>query len=580
MTQEEIDIGKIEQGHYNSDYFKDLPIERKTERVCLAAIRHNSANIEYMAEECKSDLLIYTMLQSLDYKIDEKKGIEDNLIKLIEDGDGYLFNGMPDRVFTPEICWKLVDRGGIWYLKYIPPQKLTEEMCMKAVTKVISSNNAGNIQPCLEAIKYSSPLLEFLKVNGKNLGAFEIFKGINPEFINSEIANEGLKQDLRCLALISEKVPYTLPEKMTNEEKWSILAIAKDRNNYLKLGEDKRTELVSFVAVSADPDLLEDVPDKSRSRRVIYSAIFQNGETIKYLKHDQITHGMLVTAMKNVGYYGGEIFGLFPSEMRTHKRCLEAVKNSGFAIEFVPDEHKTLDVWENAVGSLTSMFDDDSFGILYFMNRSDIFLKLLPDLVREFDLFSMLTVVPQEIINKEVAEWIVNSDGRCFHFLPKELQTSELLNKAINLSGSNVLMYKKNIKPELITERLCKEGMKKEATFFHVIPLEMRTPELCLLQHTLYPCFFKYNSLPKNVANSSNVFTIYTRVEEKTGIQLSLKQACRLLSGETVILQRDKKEPSQRQVIKYDLTTRKLSIHDVVDSPSIKKNTKPKPKLR
>lgn len=133
MTQEEIDIEKIEQGHYNSDYFKDLPIERQTESVCLAAIRHNSVNIEYMADECKTDLLIYTMLQCHNYEVDEKNGIEDNLIKLIEEGNGYLLNGMPDHVVTPEVCWKLIDKGGIWYLEYISPQKLTEEMCMKAV---------------------------------------------------------------------------------------------------------------------------------------------------------------------------------------------------------------------------------------------------------------------------------------------------------------------------------------------------------------------------------------------------------------------------------------------------------------
>lgn len=89
MTQEEIDIEKIEHKHYNSDYFRDLPIERKTERVCLTAIRHNSVNIAYMADECKTDLLIYTMLQSLGYKVDEKEGIEDNLIKLIEEGNPF-----------------------------------------------------------------------------------------------------------------------------------------------------------------------------------------------------------------------------------------------------------------------------------------------------------------------------------------------------------------------------------------------------------------------------------------------------------------------------------------------------------
>ncbi len=93
LNQEEIDIDKITSGHFNSDYFKDLPIERKIERVCLAAIRHNSVNIEYMADECELDLLIYTMLQRPGYKIDEKKGIEDNLIKLIEEGNPFNRSG-------------------------------------------------------------------------------------------------------------------------------------------------------------------------------------------------------------------------------------------------------------------------------------------------------------------------------------------------------------------------------------------------------------------------------------------------------------------------------------------------------
>lgn len=556
LNQEEIDIDKITSAHFNSYYYKDLPDARKTDRVNFAALQRNRANLQFVPDGAKTDQLVIFYLKESGFEWDKEKDLLANILKLVQGEHCYLVKYLPDRLKTERICEELVGHG-IWFLDIIPSHILTKAMCRKAVEQFISPHDSGDLQSHLWAIPYPDVLLEFLKVNGKNLGAFKIMKDIKPQLINEELAREAISQDLRCFTLVPEGVPYELPE-MTKEEKSAITSIAIDTYNYLKLDEKQRTELVSFVAVKAYPDFLEDVPDSSQSRRVIYAAL-EDGDTLKYLKPEQISPGMLVTALKSISEYGGDILGLFPDKMKTYGRCLQAIERSLYAIEYIPDKHKTLEFWKIAVNSLSS---SDEYGIVNYMNDSDIFFNILPDLCSKFDLYDIMGSVPKEIVNKEIAEWVLARDGHCFHFLPEELQTSELLKIAVQQVNLGISLIE-NVNPQLITTELLKEVIKKHPNNFDRIAEDKRTPELYLLQHKLYSHYFKDCPIPASIKNTSNLFTLYEKVYDVAKIDLSIAKTKALFSGMRITLHSP--QEGRRITISYAPNTHKLSIRTSIN---------------
>lgn len=553
LSQEEIDIDQITNGHFNSYYFKDLPDIRKTESVNFAVLQKNRTHLQFVPDEAKTDQLVIFYLKESGFEWDKEKDLLGNIFKLVQGEHCYLVKYLPDRLKTKEICEKLTEYG-MEYLDIIPPHVLTKDMCIKAVQQFVSPPKVGRLRSCLGGIPYPDVLAEFLKLHGKNVGALNVMRSINPLQINSEIAREAIKQDLRCFTLIPEGVPYELPE-MTKEEKGAIASIAVNISNYLKLGEEQRTELVSFVAVKAYPDFLEDVPDKSKSRRVIYAAL-KDGDTLKYLKPEQISPGMLITALKNISEQGGDILGLLPDKLKTYHRCLHAMESSILAIDYVPDKYKTLEFWKLAVNSL-SPSNDYGYGIVYYMNDSDIFHKILPDLCNQFDLYDIMGCVPKKIVNKEIAEWVLARDGHCFHFLPEELQTTELLKIAVQQVNLGVSLVE-NVNPQLITTELLKEVIKKHPNNFDRIAEDKRTPELYLLQHKLYSHYFKDCPIPDSIKNTSNLFTLHEKVYDVANIDLSIDKTKALFSGKRITLHSPQK--GRRITINYTPNMRKLYI--------------------
>lgn len=530
LELENSDIEHINEFAYDSLYYKDLPPERKTFRVNLAAILRNPNNFKYTPEEAKTDILVFTFLEMKNFSTDKEKSLHENLLNLIRDQHELkLIKHLPERLRTEEIYLELA-KVGIWYLPIIPKDKLTKEMCMLAVQKEIHSGNKGRLHDPLNCIQYPEVLLEFLKTNGKNLGAFDILKAIKPDKINTDIANESIQQDLRCFTLIPDGVPHKLPT-MTDKEKNAIVSIAQDINAYPDIPEDERTELVSFVAVKAYGELLKSVPEQSLSRRIIFAALNQDGGTIKSLKPEIITHGMLVTALKNIDEFNGGILGLFPLKMRTYKRCLQAVESSPFALEFIPENYRDQTIWETAVKYLNPIFHEYGYEFLRYINSSDIFLQLLPRLSDKFDLFNIIQAVPQSIINKEIAEWIIAKEGSYFGMLPKALQSEELFTKALK-QRDYLIDEIQGIRPELLTYQILEKLVKTNRLFFHRLPSDMKTPELCVLQQHQHPEYMKHYPVPEQIKNTNNVYSIYSKILQNTGFDLSLDQIQKIMSGE------------------------------------------------
>ena len=196
------------------------------------------------------------------------------------------------------------------------------------------------------------------------------------------------------------------------------------------------------------------------------------------------------------------------------------------------------------------------------MNNSDIFHKILPDLCSKFDLYDIMGSVPKKIVNKEIAEWVLARDGHCFHFLPEELQTSELLKIAVQQVNLGVPLIE-NVNPQLITTELLKEVIKKHPNNFDRIAEDKRTPELYLLQHKLYPHYFKDCPIPASIKNTSNLFTLYEKVYDVAKIDLSIAKTKALFRGKRITLHSP--QEGRRITISYAPNTHKLSIRTSIN---------------
>lgn len=129
-------------------------------------------------------------------------------------------------------------------LLYIPPNILTEEMCYKALHDL----NKQVDYLALKAIPYPSVCLDVLKTVGEKEGAYNLTSYFNPNAINSEVANEAVRQELSCIALIPPGIKYDTPQ-MTEREKEDIKMVCSPYFEILRLKNlpvDRRTEIVSL----------------------------------------------------------------------------------------------------------------------------------------------------------------------------------------------------------------------------------------------------------------------------------------------------------------------------------------------
>lgn len=126
-----------------------------------------------------------------------KDKLKENLVDIVKK-DKLFFSYLPERLRDKQLCDIAIEQMGQRSLLYIPPNILTEEMCYKALHDL----NKQVDYLALKAIPYPSVCLDVLKTVGEKEGAYNLTSYFNPNAINSEVANEAVRQELSCIALI------------------------------------------------------------------------------------------------------------------------------------------------------------------------------------------------------------------------------------------------------------------------------------------------------------------------------------------------------------------------------------------
>lgn len=454
-----------------------LQPEQQTSKVVQAAMDKCSLNFDYIKDDkLKTDEIVMRALDRDGFRANRDKPVKENIINAIKNGV-FIFSRLPTRLRDKDVCQVVVERLGHSCIPDIPRDVLTEEMCFQA-SQDISNDKIKEIS--LSAIPYPSVCLSILQNKGNEIGAFYLMKMFSSRGIDSAVANEAVRQDMRCIALIPEKIPYDKPS-MTWEEEYDIKSIAFDRlpvrSTFFSLPEERRTELVSFVAVTANPANLSLVPKENRSDRVIETALKQDGDLIRRLDPDELTDARQILAIKNISPFSPEIMENIPKRLLNEEICNEVVSRCPCAIKYIPDEFKTNKICQSALDNI--QYSSDNYKILPHIPVDIVTANL--NQLKVYDVREVLNSVQPENLNSAIIEWVIKNGDRVFGEIPQEKLTAE-----------------------------------------H-----------CLLQEKLHPGYFKENSeqFPKHINNNGNIYDLNRLVEGMTKERFNFEQIKDLYEG-------------------------------------------------
>ena len=196
---------------------------------------------------------------------------------------------------------------------------------------------------------------------------------------------------------------------------------------------------IHFMDENDLPVLLSVVGDNwSLLGGIMAWAMKQNGYAIQHVPDEHRTPEMCLEAVRQ----NGRLLYSVPVEHRTPEMCLEAVRQDGHALRYVPDEHRTPEMCLEAVRQ-------NGYAIQH---------------------------VPDEHRTPEMCLEAVRQDGQVLYSVPVEHRTPELCLEAVKHNG-NALEY---VPGEHRTPEMCLEAVRQDGQVLYSVPVEHRTPELCL----------------------------------------------------------------------------------------------------
>lgn len=392
----------------------DLSEKQQTPSVVKRAVEISLVNFSLIKNnERKTDEIVSLVLKKMGYKGSLKESIKDIILM-----DKHFFRDLPERLRDKEVCEIAIDHWGHRCLPFIPKDMMTEEMCQRALFDM----NENIDFRALSSIPYPSACLFVLRKMGEKEGAFKILNHINPNAINAEVANEAVRQELSCIALIPPGIKYDLPFPMTEREKEDIKIVVNLRHGLNILPIERRTENVSLAAVIKDADILPFVPKNSRTDLVIETALKRNGLLISTLYPEERTEARQLLALKHLPYDLPGTIPPLPVPLLDEKICCEIVSHCPHIIKHLPAHLRTLQVCSAAYKNL-DFFDDKGYQILPYIPVNIICTNL--NKLGWQSALDVLQSISPEALNKKIIDWAIPRDKAIFKLIPADKLSAE-----------------------------------------------------------------------------------------------------------------------------------------------------------
>ena len=316
---------------------------------------------------------------------------------------------------------------------------------------------------------------------------------------------------------------------MTQEKK-DRETIRENPSYFLSLPPERKTENVCWEAVNADAENIRHVDEGTLTYEIVGIALSSKPEVLREIPHE---------ALKNLLPYilndNDEMLATLPKDVLTADLYHAIVKENGHNLQHVPEGMKTPELCRTAFFS-TQDLGFDHCAILNYIPYPEVCLEGLKDSINSLDAIDLAHTLRPEVINKEIAGFLVGHDGCCLSCIPVHLQTEELAMQAVSVSGNQALSYT-TVREDLKTEKVYLAGMGKDSfqSYLH-IPEQKRTPEICLVAEKLYPQLFEKRPevIPEHVKQGCNIYTLSKTLEGATGKKYDVEEVKRLYNGGTL----------------------------------------------
>ena len=189
---------------------------------------------------------------------------------------------------------------------------------------------------------------------------------------------------------------------------------------------------------------------------------------------------------------------------RTAEVCRAAVEEDGWQLENVPEELKTPELCRKALETEAGFGNDFHRGLVQHIPSPEVCMEVLKE-CRENnpeELYGVAVAIRPEVMNGEMADFLLPLDGRCISILPVHLQTPERVRVAVETSGMSAV-GRGGVPKSLLTPDVYVSCAAHSRESLMMIPWAERSPEVCLMAKTLYPDWVRNHPefVPESVHN-------------------------------------------------------------------------------
>lgn len=253
---------------------------------------------------------------------------------------------------------------------------------------------------------------------------------------------------------------------------------------------------------------------------------------------------------------------------RTAEVCRAAVEEDGWQLENVPEEVKTPELCRKALETEAGFGNDFYRGLVHYIPFAGVCMEVLKECHENCpdELYGVATAIRPEVMNDEIADFLLPLNGKCLGILPVHLQTPERVMVAVETSGMSAIegggVPKNLLTPEVYV--MCAAHSRES---FTMIPWAERSPEVCLMARTRYPELVEKQPelVPESVHNQDSIYTLNNLMEGLTGEKFSYRQMTDFYNGKPMNVKRmDTPDGVQKdKAVKFDKETGDFSFSDI-----------------
>lgn len=227
---------------------------------------------------------------------------------------------MPPEILTQEMCLVAVRNGAP--LSYIPEPLRDQEVCIAAVEH-------RGLAACsvLSHIPESLKTPELYMAAMKNWGYYAL-EHVPKEMISLEMCLEAVKHNTGAIKFV--------PAEMRTYEIY-LAAVKRDYYAFLEVPNSFQTPEMCLAAVTGNGCGIKYIPDAKCTMEVRMAAVKQNGMALEVMRSHHKTPEICLIAVRDCG---ANALKHVPEEMRTPEICIAAIE-SDFSPESDDDDHRS-----------------------------------------------------------------------------------------------------------------------------------------------------------------------------------------------------------------------------------------------